>query len=83
MLIINDIIFLLIASIVLLLLSTVISYGITIKSRKYITDEIATAVLNKLIEKERIGYENRQKRIQDGLNLEMSERSENEKEESH
>lgn len=75
MLIINDIFYLLIASIVLLLLSTVISYGITIKSKKYITDEIATAVLDKLIEKERIGHENKQKRIQDGLNEEMSERS--------
>lgn len=75
MLIINDVFYLLIASIALLLLSTVISYGITIKSKKYITDEIATTVLDKLIEKERIGYENRQKRIQDGLNEEMSERS--------
>ena len=74
---------LLIVSACAYVLAIPVGYLITRILRKRISDEIATAVLDKLIEKERIGYENRQKRIQDGLNLEMSERSENEKEESN
>lgn len=83
MLIINDILVLVFACLFVFFLSLAIGYATTIKAKKHITDEIATTVLDVLIEKERIGHENRQKRIQDGINLEMSERSENEKEESH